>query len=196
MIRKFLWLIAVLAGFAVLGAIYVRTHPLVFNESMWEHAHCIKIAGIGLHEFADEHGGRFPSHSNGYGNALLQVDDQYYFALTGPGYDAAPFQQAKRNKTDLREKSCGRVYVQGLTKKSNGGTAILFDKIPSPGDHCHFPFRMWASMGREVLFIDGSSAFIREDDWPQFAREQIELLVKAGFKRREAERLYTPSISR
>ena len=27
---------------------YVRTHPLVFNESFWDHAHCIKQAGMSL----------------------------------------------------------------------------------------------------------------------------------------------------
>jgi hypothetical protein len=42
----------------------------------------------------------------------------------------------------------------------------------------------------------GSSAFIREDSWPEFAQEQIELLVKDGFDRREAERLYAPTDER
>ena len=191
--RKCLWLLAATTCCAVLGVVYVRTHPLVFNESMWQHAHCIKIAGMGLHQFAREHDGKFPSHPSGYGNALLQVDEDIYFTLTGPGYDATPFQEAKRANGNLREVDCGRVYVQRLTGKSHGGIALLFDKVPSPGDHCPFPFRMWAPLGREVLFVDGSSAFIREDSWPEFAKEQIELLVKEGFEREKAEKLYAPT---
>ena len=28
--------------------IYIKTHPLVFNESFFEHAHCIAVAGMSL----------------------------------------------------------------------------------------------------------------------------------------------------
>jgi hypothetical protein len=192
--RKCLWLLAVAACCAVLGVIYVHTHPLVFNESMWGHAHCIKIAGFGLLNFAAEHGGKYPFNPKGYGNALLQVNEDSYFALTGPGFDAAAFHKAKRTHGDLREEDCGRVYVQGLSEKSDSRIALLFDKLATPGgDHCPFPIRMWAPLGREVWFVGCYSSFIREDSWPEFAQEQIELLVKEGFERREAERVYAPT---
>jgi hypothetical protein len=32
--------------------------------------------------------------------------------------------------------------------------------------------------------------FVRESEWPEFARKQVDLLENEGFKRKEAERLY------
>jgi hypothetical protein len=183
-----------IAALVVFAVVYVRTHPLVFNESMWGHAHCIPAAVLGFHEYADRHEGRFPHHPRGYGNALLLMDEMYYPNLTGPGYDTNPFLEAKRNGTDLAEEDCGRVYVQGLSLKTKGGASnivILFDKLPTPGgDHMPLPGRMWAPLGREVCYANASHRFIPETDWLAFAAEQIDLLDKEGIPRAEAERLY------
>jgi hypothetical protein len=189
--RRWRWFLIVVILGVVLAAAYVRANPLIFNESLWNHAHCIKIAGMELELYADANGGRFPSHPRGYGNALLLLNEDCYFALTGPGYEAELFHQAKRDGRVLAENECGRVYVQGLSKRSNAGIALLFDKLPTPGgDHCHFPHRLWAPVGREVWFVGGHSTFIAERDWPQFALEQVELLTKKEFARAEAERLF------
>ena len=172
----------------VAGAVYVRMHPLVFMEV---HAHCIKMAGMELLNYADANEGRFPYHPRGYGNALLLLDEQCFHALTGPGYSPAPFHAAKKAGTDLAEEECGRVYVQGLTKRSNPELVLLFDKLPTPGgDHCHLPFRLWAPLGREVVDVTGFDRFVPESEWPAFAARQIELLTAEGFEREEAERLY------
>ena len=78
-----------------------------------------------------------------------------------------------------------------LTLKSDPQIVILFDKLATPGgDHCSLPGRLFAAYGREVCFIDGHMQFIHETEWPDFAKEQIELLVKEGFKREDAEGLY------
>ena len=50
--RKFGWCLLVFWALAIVAALYVYTHPLVFNESMWGHAHCIKIAGVAFHNYA------------------------------------------------------------------------------------------------------------------------------------------------
>ena len=188
--RRWKWF-AVAAVLGVLIAVaYVLTHPLVFNESLWRHAHCIKIAGLELERYADQNGGRFPSHPGGYGDALLLLNEDCYFVLTGPGYDAAAFHEAKRRGSDLPEEKCGRVYVQGLTKRSNPEAALLFDKLPTPGgDHCHVPARLWAPLGREVWLVGGWQIFVPESEWPDFSGRQVELLVKEGLARQEAERL-------
>jgi hypothetical protein len=175
----------------VLLALYVYTHPLVFNESWFAHAHCIVIAGLSLEEYALKHDGRFPYDPKGYGNALLQLDEDTFHTLTGPGYSDAPFFEAKSSGKDLQEEECGRVYIQGLTKKSDPNIVLLFDKLPTPGgDHCHLPRRLWASLGREFWTVGAGHSFVEESDWPAFAKEQVNLLVKEGFAREEAERLY------
>jgi hypothetical protein len=185
--RKWRWLLLAVSLTTVVGSLYVRTHPLVFMDV---HRHCIKGAGLELERYANEHGRRFPSHPQGYGNALLLLDEDYFDCLTGPGYDAAPLREAKEARTDLAEEACGRVYIQGLTKKSNREIALLFDKLPTPGgDHCYLPIRLWAPLGREVWFLGCEMSFVREDDWPEFARRQVDLLEKEGLERQEAGRL-------
>ena len=171
---------------------YCRARPGMFNESFWEHAHCIVQAGGTLQNYAEAHAGRFPHDVRGYGHALLLLPaDSPWYALTGPGYDGQVLARAKRGEHGISEAECGRVYVQGLRLDSNPEVALLFDNVPTPGgDHCHFLGRLWAPYGREVLLVDGSHGFIPEAEWPAFARRQVELLVAEGFAHAEAERLY------
>jgi hypothetical protein len=76
--------------------------------------------------------------------------------------------------------------VQGLAFKTNPEFVLLFDLVPAPaGAHCHFP-----AILRDVLFVDGKHTLIAKSDWPEFARQQVELLVNEGLPRAEAERLY------
>ena len=186
-----LFLAAILGAFA---AHYVHSHPLIFNESFWEHGHCISVASFALRQYADDHHGKFPDDPNGYGDALLSVDPDCYSCLTGPGYDETPFIAAKRESKHLAEEDCGRVYIQGLTTNLKAGDSkivLLFDKLPTPGgDHCHFLARLTAPLCREVAYANGMHEVVLESQWPKFAQEQIELLVNEGIDRREAERLY------
>src|SRR4051794_8766643 len=106
---------------AMLGAWYVKAHPLVFNESLWEHAHCMPQAGMAFRGYALDHGGRFPYSTNGYGDALLLMTNEMansWAVLSGPGYDSGVFAEAARTGRDLPEQACGRVYVQGLSETS------------------------------------------------------------------------------
>ena len=186
--RRWLAVLVTLGGIAVLIVVYVLTHPLVF---MAAHQHCIKFAGLQLLQYADEHEGRFPFHPDGYGNALLLLDEDCFHSLTGPGYEAQPLLEAKKTNRQLSEDECGRVYVQGLTRKSNPEIALLFDKLPTPGgDHCHLPIRLWTPLGREVWLVAGHSTFVLESEWPEFTKKQVDLLAKEGFDRDEAERLF------
>jgi len=177
------------AGFA-----YLKTHPQVFNESFWQHAHCIAQASGALRLFATDHHGDFPVHPKGYGNALLLLTNEvsgFPACLTGPGYDTKVFEEAIRDNSDVPEEKCGRVYIQGLREDSDRNIVILFDKLPTPGgDHCHFLRRLFAPTGREVLFVNGLHRFIRENNWTTFASNQVELLVKAGLSRPSAEAYY------
>lgn len=181
------WLV-ILALVAILIVGYLWTHPLVFIDA---HRHCIGFAGLRLLQYAGEHEGRFPFHPKGYGNALLLMDEECFYALTGPGYDEAALVEAKRARRELSEEDCGRVYIQGLTKKNNPDIVLLFDKLPTPGgDHCQLPRRLWAPLSREVLLVGGQWTMITESDWPEFAKKQVELLAAEGFDREEAERLF------
>lgn len=190
---RFLTLAAVTMAAAVLAVWYVKSHPLVFNESLWEHAHCMPQAGLSFRTYALDHGGRFPYSTNGYGDALLLMTNEmanFWGGFTGPGYDSEVFAEAARTGRHIPDHACGRVYVQGLGDTNNPEIALLFDKIAAPPDHCHFPRRLWWGFVREVCFVDGSWRTIPSGQWPEFARQQIELLVAAGFPRAQAQQLY------
>ncbi len=180
-------------------AIYVRTHPLVFNESFWDHAHCIKITGLSLMTYAHEEG-HFPFHPGGYGDALLLLTNElgnFWGGYTGPGYDSRVFAQAARTGEHISEDACGRVYVQGLTQSDNPQIALLFDKIPTPGgDHCHFLSRLTAPLIREVWTVDGEMKRIPENEWATFSKNQIDLLVKAGVAKERAQSYYNSKPSK
>jgi len=184
----------ILAAFLLLvsaGTIYVWSNPLIFNESFWQHAHCIKQAGMLFQSYADQNGGRFPADPRGYGCALLQFDPDCYYTLTSSGYDESAYHAAKQQGTPLAEKDCGRVYIQGLNKFVNPKIAILIDKKSTPGgDHCHLLARMTAPLGREVAYVDGSSDFISDKDWPAFVQSQLLLLATTSIPPAEAQRLY------
>lgn len=174
-----------------LGLLYVKSHPLVFNESLWQHGHCMPQAASALLLYADEHEGRFPFHTNGWGDALMMLTpDRSWYFINGPGYDNSAFEEAFASGGNVDEKRCGRVYVQGLSVTSNPKIAILFDRVAAPPDHCQFPHRLWAGFVREVCFVDGSWRMVPVAEWPQFAHEQIELLVAAGFSRTQAQQIY------
>jgi hypothetical protein len=191
-IRKKWKILAVAAlVLAISTYFYVKTHPLVFNESFWEHAHCMKIATMTLLNYAAHHNGQFPVHPGGYGDALLLLDEETYHTLTGPGFDPSTFHEAKIKGVHLPEEKCGRVYIQGLASKMNPDIVILFDKIPTPGgDHAHFPYRLWAPLRREVGYIDGHTGAIDETAWAQFSLDQVELLVQNGIPKNQARRLW------
>jgi hypothetical protein len=182
----------VIALLVLASFIYVRSHPLVFNESFMEHAHCIVGAGTSLRMYANEHSGRFPYHTNGYGDALVMMNSGWDSALTGPGYNAAVFARVRLTGENAPEAEFGRVYVQGLSETNDPRIALLFDKLPTPGgDHCHFFRRIFAPLVREVSTIGADRRVIRESEWPAFAKRQIELLVAAGIARDEAEHYYS-----
>ena len=146
--------------------------------------------------YAHEHGGQFPFHTNGYGDALLLINNGWDAALTGPGYDTQVFERARKTGEDAPESEFGRVYVQGLRDTDNPEIAILFDKLPTPGDHCHGFRRLSAPLGREIWTIGSGMRFILESRWPVFAKEQVELLVAAGIARAQAERYYSERATR
>lgn len=169
--------------------------PLVYNESIYGHVHCIGQIAISLNVYANDNGGRYPSHTNGYGDALLMMFDLVGGQgdlLSGPCYRGKVFEDAFRLKSDVPESECGRVYVQGLTDSSHPDIVLVFDKQPTHGgDHTHGWHKLSAPLGREVKAIGHAHRFISEREWPEFARKQIELLVEAGIPRERALALYT-----
>lgn len=183
-------LISVVFGVIALW-VFVKMNPLIFNESFVEHAHCIVAAHSALRIYADEHGGRFPESTNGFGDALLPLSEDLGYAFAGPMFDDSEFVAARRDGHDVDESKLGRIYVQGLSEGAHPAIAILFDRVATPGgDHCHLLNRLFAPYGREVIEIGNGKLFVRDADWYAYATNQAALLVAEGIDRKTGESLY------
>ena len=161
------------------------------------HQHCIKLTGLAFHIYADEHNGQLPFSTNGFGNALLllvksgHLTDNPLVAIhfiCGPGDDGHIFKEALKNNSVVPEDQCSRAYIQGLSESNDAQICILFDRNSCRGgDHFRSP---WGHPLREACLLGGSMQIIRDEDWPEFSRKQVELLVSAGFSRTNALRFY------
>ena len=142
--------------------------------------------------YAGEHYGQLPFSTNGFGNALLELVDTNYLAeiklICGPGDDGHIFLEALKNNSIVPEEKCSRVYIQGLSDANDPQICILFDRNSCPGgDHFRSP---WGHRVREACLLDGSMQIIRDEDWPEFSKKQVELLVAAGFIKTNALHFY------
>jgi hypothetical protein len=157
------------------------------------HEHCMKQTGLSLRTYATDHAGRFPFHTNGFGDAvvlLLKEDLCGPAMFTAPGDDGSWYKECMKTGAHMPEERCTRAYVQGLSETSNPQIALVFDRYPTRGgDHFRRP---WGPLLRDVGMLDGSMVTVREEGWPEFRRNQIELLVAEGISRTQAEKLYAP----
>lgn len=160
--------------------------------SHYVHQHCIKQTGSMFSIYKSEHFGQLPFSTNGFGDALLQlVPTNYSFEvmmICGPGDDGHVFREAITNHSIVPEEKCSRVYIQGLCETNDPQICILFDRNSCPGgDHFRWP---WGHRVREVCMLDGWMQVIPDEKWPEFSRNQVELLVAAGFSRTNALYFY------
>jgi hypothetical protein len=157
------------------------------------HEHCSKVASSAFSMYASDHEGRYPFHTNGFGDALLllvkegQLPDPRW--ITAPGDDGKVYKDCLQKGSNVPEEKCTRIYIQGLSEtNAYDDVVMMFDKYPTPGgDHFRRP---WGTPIRDVVMSDGRVQFISEERWPTFASEQIERLVKLGFQRQELEKLF------
>lgn len=155
------------------------------------HQHCIKQAGLAFDIYAGDHHGRLPYSTNGFGDALLLLVKEgsaYVNVICGPGDDGHVFYEALTNQSVVPEAQCSRVYIQGLCDTNDPMICILFDRNSCRGgDHFRSP---WGHPLREVCMLDGEMRTVRAEDWPEFSRKQVELLISAGFSRTNALYFY------
>src|SRR6185437_7262518 len=150
------------------------------------HQHCIKQTAMAFQIYANDHNGKLPYSTNGFGNALLLLAGPdptndyiggFIGCLCAPGDDGHFYREALANHSILPEEKCSRVYIQGLSTENNPEICILFDRNSCPGgDHRRSP---WGHRVREACLLDGSMEVIPDGNWPSFSQRQVDLLVAA-----------------
>jgi hypothetical protein len=175
-----------LAALAFPGCITYKNRQLETS-----HRHCIKVAGSAFRLYAMDHGGLFPFHTNGFGDALLLLVKEQRLPgvdwICGPGDDGIVLSNALISGSDVPEEQCSRIYLQGLSETNDLMLCILFDRKSVPGgDHFYGEGRPV----RETCLLDGSMQTVSDEEWPEFSRQQVELLVAAGWTRERALSFY------
>ena len=168
-----------------------------YYQIQYVHRHCMPQIGSAFQLYADDHFGQLPFSTNGFGNALLLLvrsdsTNDYLGGLVAtlcaPDDAGHIFEEALKNNSIIPEEKCSRIYIQGLSESNNPEICILFDRNSCKGgDHGRSP---WGHLLREACLLDGSMQIIRDEDWPEFSRKQVELLVAAGFARTNALHFY------
>jgi hypothetical protein len=193
--KTIIWIVRIAGVIFVL--ILVGVGFIAFLRSKYpNHQHCIVQNGLALRMYAQEHGGQFPKHTNGFGDAILLLVKGGYLpnahTLTGVDDDGSYFSKALAEGSDVPEELCTRIYVQGLDESAPIDIAVLFDKHSTRGgDHFRSP---WGTPGREVIFAGAHMKFVPDPEWSAFATNQIEMLSKLGFDRTNAKSIYSPTL--
>ncbi len=191
--RKRRWIARLIVGSVALCLFCFFTLILIGVFNLFHaHEHCMKCTGSQLKLYAGEHQGHYPLNTNGFGDAMLdllrETDASYAHFFTAPGDDGLLLRQCLRTGAHMPEERCTRVYVQGFDETGDPRIALVFDRYPTRGgDHFRCP---WGPLLREVSMLDGSMQVVREENWPEFRKAQIELLVANGISRDRAESLY------
>ena len=180
-------------GIGLLALVLMVLAVVALNVWFPAHQHCMKQTTLSLRTYAIDHDGRFPFHTNGFGDAvvlLLKEDLCGPTMFTAPGDDGSLYKECMKTGAHMPEERCTRAYVQGLSESNNPEIALVFDRYPTRGgDHFRRP---WGPLLRDVGMLDGSMVTVREEKWPEFRRRQIDLLLAEGISRTQAEKLYAP----
>lgn len=139
----------------------------------WSHC-CDILLGFALEQYAQDHGGRFPSGGDCPEASLSMLYSNYVDAdlLRGKIVSLATVQRALAENGKLGPDSCGWHYVEGLTLSDDPRIAIVWDKVGL--DHNG---RRTKNGGHSIIQVDGMRGFVSGGEWPKFLQEQQELLA-------------------
>jgi hypothetical protein len=132
---------------------------------------CDKQLGLALMQYADAHGGQYPTGGQTPEASLSLLYPDYLDAnvLRGKAYPEGPAKQLLESGQPLTPETCGWQYVDGLTlqKGMTSRIALFWDKIGLDHFSGYLP-----RGGHSVTFMDAHGQVINEAHWPQFIAEQ------------------------
>jgi len=136
---------------------------------------CAKGMGLALRTYAMDHDGRFPTGGDTPEASLSLLYSNYVdaYTLRGKTVPLQVAQAALAKNGKLGPDSCDWHYVEGLTEADDPQIAILWDKVGLG----HNGERLkWG--GHSVVLVDGSEQYVSGAKWPEFLKEQKELLAQ------------------
>jgi hypothetical protein len=167
--KIFFSLVVVIAiGVTVEQAWYRYTFPYG-----WSHCCDIQL-GFALRQYAEDHGGHFPSGGDCPEASLSLLYSNYVDAnlLRGKTVPLQTVEGALATNGKLGPVTCGWHYVEGITLSDDPRIAIVWDKVGLG----HNGERV-RNGGHAIIRADGMRDFVSGADWPKFLQEQRELLA-------------------
>jgi hypothetical protein len=170
--KKMLW------GFGAGGiVVMVILGGLAYYRWQFPYGHshsCDKILQMALHQYAEEHGGFYPSGEASPEASLSLLYPKYANAdvLSGKTVPVERVQEILDQGKLLDPDTCDWHYVEGLTLNDDRHLAIFWDKVGLG----HNGQRL-RDGGHSVVFVGGEFAVISAQEWPQFLEEQEKLLA-------------------
>jgi hypothetical protein len=168
------WTIVVLAVVGVIvGGVYGwRRYTYPYGVS---HC-CLKGLARALHNYAEQHDGRFPS-GGGCPEASLSLlyrrdEDIDGWILCGKTKSPEAAQAILERGELLGPDTCDWHYVEGLTLSDDDRLALVWDKIGLGHAGQRLPHG-----GHSVCRLDGIEEVIPASEWQQFLDEQAQLMA-------------------
>jgi hypothetical protein len=142
---------------------------------------CDKQLRLALENYADRHGGRYPTGEKTpeASLSLLFPDFAGAHLLRGKTIPLEPVEKLLAAGRRLDPDTCDWHYVDGLTKSDDGRIAIFWDKIGLG----HNGQRLLDG-GHSVYFLNYDHHVVTAAEWPQFLEEQAKLLASRETNRR------------
>jgi hypothetical protein len=173
-LRPWLILLAVLSALTGSGWGYYRWH----YPNGWSHS-CDKQLMFALQQYADDHGGAYPSGEATPEASLSLLYPKYAneWVLQGKTVPVDEVNAVLEKGERLGPDTCGWRYVEGLTTSDDPGLAVFWDKAGLG----HNGQRL-SDGGRMVLFVGRGLEYIPGEKWEAFLEEQKKLLGERNQK--------------
>jgi hypothetical protein len=129
-----------------------------------------------LIQYADANGGAFPAGEatpEASLSLLYRMNPGIAYLLAGKSAPVENAEEILASGQLLDPKSCSWHYVHGLRRSDDSRLALFWDKVGSG----HHGERMTGE-GHNVWFIGGRYRWVSAEEWPEYMKEQEELLPK------------------
>ena len=171
----------IFVGLAIVGILLITVvyalHKLRSYYYPYGASHCcLKVLGMDLGNYAEAHNGHFPAGEKCPEASLSLLykgnDAGSAEILRGKTVPLETVKNILERGELLGPDTCGWHYVEGLTLCDDSRLAIVWDKIGLGHNGQRLP-----EGGHSVWYIQGSENVIPGSEWPQFLKQQEELMA-------------------